>query len=199
MRIFCFSSDINLLNRWENILNKSYEVILIEDETLLASIENSIFIFSSCSKLNQKQILDLKKRENKILVLERVPNLSNAKIYLSLKIDGYGNSIMSEPYLIAAVKAIMENHIFLLPKIATELFRDISDYKIGDSKNSILDTLTKSEKKVAYLLKDGYKNQEICDELNISINTVKKHIKSIYEKLNIQDRATFMKLFLVNN
>ena len=84
MRIFCFSSDINLLNRWENILNKSYEVILIEDETLLASIENSIFIFSSCSKLNQKQILDLKKRENKILVLERVPNLSNAKIYLSL-------------------------------------------------------------------------------------------------------------------
>ena len=106
---------------------------------------------------------------------------------------------MSEPYLIAAVKAIMENHIFLLPKIATELFRDISDYKIDDSKNSILDTLTKSEKKVAYLLKDGYKNQEICDELNISINTVKKYIKSIYEKLNIQDRATFMKLFLVNN
>ena len=81
MRIFCFSSDINLLNRWENILNKSYEVILIEDETLLASIENSIFIFSSCSKLNQQQILDLKKRENKIVYVRGICCLSNVIIY----------------------------------------------------------------------------------------------------------------------
>ena len=42
----------------------------------------------------------------------------------------------------------------------------------------------------------GYKNIEISEELNISINTVKKHIKNIYTKLNVSDRVSFLKLVM---
>ena len=38
-------------------------------------------------------------------------------------------------------------------------------------------------------------NINISDELNISINTVKTHIKHIYEKLNVKDRLSFAGLF----
>ncbi|TXD48365.1 helix-turn-helix transcriptional regulator [Polaribacter sp. IC073] len=31
-------------------------------------------------------------------------------------------------------------------------------------------------------------NKEIADKLNISVNTVKFHVKNIYEKLNIKSR-----------
>ncbi|WP_198304797.1 helix-turn-helix transcriptional regulator [Arcobacter vandammei] len=196
MKIFCFSRDINLLTRWGNILKNSYEIVVLEDEKDILNLENSIFIFSSCSSIKFSTIKELKSKNNKILVLERVPTLQNAKLWLAQKVDGYGNSLMNLVFFKSSIESIKTNHIWLLPKIATELFRDISDYKIDDSKNSILENLTNSEKRVAYLLKDGYKNQEICEELNITINTVKKHIKNIYDKLNIQDRAAFMKLFL---
>ncbi|WP_390881745.1 helix-turn-helix transcriptional regulator [Aliarcobacter cryaerophilus] len=39
-------------------------------------------------------------------------------------------------------------------------------------------------------------NIEISEELNISINTVKKHIKNIYTKLNVSDRVSFLKLVM---
>ncbi len=196
MKIFCFCNDINLISRWKNILNDNFELIVFDDERDILNIENSIFIFSSCSNIKITNIKELKKKSNKILVLDRVPNLQSAKQWLSYKVDGYGNALMSISFFNSAINTISNDHIWLLPKIATELFRDIADYKIDDSKNSILENLTLSEKKVALLLKDGYKNQEICDELDITINTVKKHIKNIYDKLNIQDRASFLKLFL---
>mgnify|MGYP000370192932 CR=1 FL=1 len=40
-----------------------------------------------------------------------------------------------------------------------------------------------------------YTNTNISQELNVSINTVKTHIKHIYEKLNVKDRLSFAALF----
>ena len=51
------------------------------------------------------------------------------------------------------------------------------------------------EKKIAKLLKTGYTNMNISEELDISINTVKTHVKHIYEKLNVKDRLSFAGLF----
>ena len=55
--------------------------------------------------------------------------------------------------------------------------------------------LTKTEKIIARLLQHAYTNTNISDELNISINTVKTHVKHIYEKLNVKDRLSFAGLF----
>lgn len=54
-------------------------------------------------------------------------------------------------------------------------------------KNSI-DRLSIREKEVFDLITKGKSNKEISDELNISVNTVKFHLKNIYEKLNIKSR-----------
>lgn len=49
-------------------------------------------------------------------------------------------------------------------------------------------TLSKREKEIFDLITVGKSNKEISNELHISINTVKFHIKNIYEKLNIKSR-----------
>lgn len=54
---------------------------------------------------------------------------------------------------------------------------------------SALDVLTEREREVLALLSQGMTNQEIADTLIISINTVKRHLKAVFEKLDIHTRA----------
>ena len=53
---------------------------------------------------------------------------------------------------------------------------------------SALHALSIQERKVFDLVYQGMSNQEIADELNIGLSTVKSHVSSIYSKLNIKSR-----------
>ncbi len=53
----------------------------------------------------------------------------------------------------------------------------------------ILNPLTEREYEVLKLIGDGLSNQDIADELFVSISTVKKHINHIYSKLNVDSRT----------
>lgn len=48
--------------------------------------------------------------------------------------------------------------------------------------------LSKQEQKVLTVLAGGQMYKEIAAELNISINTVKKHLKNVYRKLEVTNR-----------
>jgi len=62
--------------------------------------------------------------------------------------------------------------------------------KMRTSKGQPLhDMLTEREKEVLLLMADGRSNQEIADELFISLKTVKVHVSNILGKLEVQDRT----------
>ncbi len=52
-----------------------------------------------------------------------------------------------------------------------------------------IDELTKREREVLISLSDGRLYKEIAVDHNISIDTVKKHCKNIYRKLNLRNRT----------
>ncbi len=54
--------------------------------------------------------------------------------------------------------------------------------------------LTRREKTILQMLMSGRENADICDELAISANTLKKHILNIYRKLGIKNRVQLFKL-----
>lgn len=57
--------------------------------------------------------------------------------------------------------------------------------------------LTEKEKQILSLVSKGYLYKEIACELNNSINTIKQHIRHIYEKLHVQNKAEAInKIFL---
>jgi DNA-binding NarL/FixJ family response regulator len=57
--------------------------------------------------------------------------------------------------------------------------------------------LTEKERQILKLVSKGYLNKEIAHELNNSINTIKQHIRHIYEKLHVQNKAEAInKIFL---
>ena len=195
-KTYLLSDDLLLIGRWMRLIN--HETNIVENLEDLHNIMNSILLVNSsiCKDISPKFINDFIKNKNQILVLDNVPNLINAKRFLSLGIQGYGNTLMTTSYLNSAIETISNNYIWLIPQITTQLLKDItekSDSKIDEEE--LFENLTKTEKKIAILLKNAYTNINISDELNISINTVKTHIKHIYEKLNVKDRLSFASLF----
>lgn len=56
-------------------------------------------------------------------------------------------------------------------------------------KPSVLAVLTEREREVLELLAEGLTNQQIGERLFISLNTVKRHLKAVFEKLEVSNRA----------
>lgn len=57
--------------------------------------------------------------------------------------------------------------------------------------------LTEKERQILNLVSKGFLYKEIAFELNNSINTIKQHIRHIYEKLHVQNKAEAVnKIFL---
>lgn len=54
---------------------------------------------------------------------------------------------------------------------------------------SALEALTERERETLELLAEGLTNQQIAEALFISPNTVKRHLKAVFEKLNVNNRA----------
>ena len=50
-------------------------------------------------------------------------------------------------------------------------------------------SLTAREEETLLLLTKGYSNKEIADKLGLSIETVRSHLKHIYEKMHVRSRA----------
>lgn len=55
--------------------------------------------------------------------------------------------------------------------------------------HSELSRLSLREQELLRILSLGYRYKEIADQLNISIETVRTHIRNIYEKLQVQSRT----------
>lgn len=69
----------------------------------------------------------------------------------------------------------------------------------GNNKIS-LDGLSNTELNILRLVSEGKTNQEIADNLFISVYTVKKHISNIFKKLRIKSRIDTRKYKeLINN
>jgi len=61
--------------------------------------------------------------------------------------------------------------------------------------NDALSPLSQREVEILRLLAAGHAYKQIADDLSISINTIRTHIKRIYEKLHVHSRTEAIRLF----
>lgn len=67
--------------------------------------------------------------------------------------------------------------------------RILADTREASLSSNELSVLTDREREVLDLLAQGLTNKEIAEKLVITTNTVKRHLKAIFEKLNVHTRA----------
>lgn len=91
--------------------------------------------------------------------------------------------------LVTVIKSTYEGASWLDPVIA-KIVLDKFVSNIGKFvKNDTPSDLTEREAEVLSQIAKGYSNQQISDNLYISLNTVKTHIKNIFQKLEVEDRT----------
>ena len=190
----------NLKRDYEKMKNSliDYDLKNIENrEELLTLKENIIIINTSVNLEKEEETIEiLLENRNKILILESTPKLINAQNWLLLGVHGYGNSMMNDIYLKSAIQTINNGLTWLIPDITMEILSKLNSDSLNQK--NVLNQLSKAEQQVAILLKDGLSNTKISEELKLSINTVKSHIKNIYLKLDVKDRFSFVNLLNKN-
>ena len=190
----------NLKRDYEKMKNSliDYDLKNIENrEELLTLKENIIIINTSVNLEKEEETIEiLLENRNKILILESTPKLINAQNWLLLGVHGYGNSMMNDIYLKSAIQTINNGLTWLIPDITMEILSKLNSDSL--KQKDVLIQLSKAEQQVAILLKDGLSNTKISEELKLSINTVKSHIKNIYLKLDVKDRFSFVNLLNKN-
>jgi DNA-binding NarL/FixJ family response regulator len=188
MQIILYSNDINLLSHWEKALRgESYRSV--DEITELEDIKDSIIIinYEACERDCESFLKQSHEHGNRILLLDRVPDLNRAKRVLKFGALGYGNALMRSHFILSALDALREGMIWLYPELTSQLILELPE---SEEKNNeaVLQKLTSREKEVALLLKEGLTYNEIGQRLDISARTVKAHAQAIYKKLEVSDR-----------
>lgn len=100
--------------------------------------------------------------------------------------DAYCIKGTSMTGLLTAIAAAVEGALYLDPQIARQAV-DCFSPQAPKSRNQV--QLSCREREVLELIVAGKSNPEIADRLYLSISTVKTHIRSIMNKLAVNDRV----------
>lgn len=84
--------------------------------------------------------------------------------------------------------ALMEVHKGGSPMSSHIARKIVTSFHTSET-NSVLKKLSDREKQILDLLSKGYRYKEIADQLFLSTETVRTHIRNIYEKLQVNSRT----------
>ncbi|HZG15357.1 MAG TPA: response regulator transcription factor [Candidatus Bathyarchaeia archaeon] len=126
--------------------------------------------------------------------------------------SGYLLKDMGTTDLVEAVRVVARGGAYIHPKVTGKLideFRRLSEQEemyerapISDESISVdptlIDSLTRREREVLQLMAEGKSNRAIGEFLFISEKTVKNHVSSILQKLNVQDRTQAVVISIKN-
>jgi DNA-binding NarL/FixJ family response regulator len=113
----------------------------------------------------------------------------NERIFGALKAgaNGYLLKRADPADILLAIQEVKQGGAPMSSQIARLVVRSFRD-----TQRSVPDTaenLSQGEERILQQLSKGYSNKEIADRLSISVNTVRSHLRNIYDKLHVRSRA----------
>ena len=199
MKTILFSSNMDIVDEWEKIHN------IIDSETCydfrslkekLESFEESVLIVdydTVAQELNK--LIFSNSLPQKVIVLERVPELVTGKMLISRGIKAYGNSRMLHPHFKQMLQTVVESKVWTYPQLTSSLINLKKKTSLSEESLELINNrLSQKEKETIHLVLQGFTNDAIANELNITTRTVKAHVSSIFSKLHVNDRIALILL-----
>ncbi len=100
--------------------------------------------------------------------------------------DGYILKKTSPEKILEAIQQVYEGGAALTPMVAKQVLALFQPQKAANESPT---NLTPREKEILSLITQGMTTMSIADSLFISLQTVRNHIKNIYEKLQVHSKA----------
>ena len=104
--------------------------------------------------------------------------------------NGYLLKEISVEEVAEAIRAVVQGQSLISPSMASKLLNEFNSLarKAEERQQYPAPALTSRELEVLKLVAKGMSNREIADQLYISENTVKNHVRNILEKLHLHSR-----------
>lgn len=97
--------------------------------------------------------------------------------------------------VIASIHAAMKGELRCSPRVGAFLLERVATLAARSSTVGPTDLLTSRQIKILELLEAGQSNKEIARTLNIEVATVKNHVHSILDRLNVSKRGQAAALY----
>jgi two-component system, NarL family, nitrate/nitrite response regulator NarL len=199
--ILILSTRPVLADNWKAALSSAHDVFVVthaENVPELARNHNAamIIIDAEHQTLDQAPLSQLKNSGLKTLILGNNWSEDEQINALVTGVSGYCESEAANTLLLRATNSILQGDIWiqrhLVPKVIGTLVNLNNARTVQvEKKHSIeknLQSLTNRELDVAKMVQTGESNKMIANLLNISERTVKAHLTSIFQKLDVRDR-----------
>jgi DNA-binding NarL/FixJ family response regulator len=162
-----------------------------ELELLAAASPNMVLLdMASHNDLGQLHAMRRLLPETRIVVLGAAESEELIIGCAEAGVSGYVEAQAGVVELIEVVHAAMRDEVVCSPRLAAALLRRIG--AIGSTTmrtDSAIDRLTRRELEILDLIDDGLSNKEIAQSLQIQLGTVKTHVHSVLDKLEVQRRS----------
>jgi DNA-binding NarL/FixJ family response regulator len=196
VKILIIEDNVYARTAWESALSQE------EDFVVLASL-------SSCEEAIESELI---KKSNVVLLdigLKGISGIQGAEIIssindkvliimISIQDDdksifgslqagaiGYLHKSVSPDELIDAIRLALKGGSPMTPQIARRVLKSFHKFKPAHEE----DNLTEKEITILNMLSEGKSYKKISEEMYLSVDGVKYHIRSIYEKLHVHSRA----------
>ncbi len=207
--IIISSETPNQAERWASILSKEHKTKVLHDlnkvsEKTAHDTVNLVVIDAKLLDSSLSSLVSLAQLNLKVLVIGQSWSDDKQIEALASGCSGYCEMDTTDQLLLKAANHLLTGDIWiqrhLIPRLINALAELSGDLRKNrhhqkDIENK-LTLLSKRELDVAELIKTGESNKVIAAKLNISERTVKAHLTSIFNKLEIPDRlhlALFLK------
>lgn len=194
MRIVIIEEQIGVLKTYREVINNSSAHKVIGEfrnhKSAVTELEylNPDIIITDIAVSGIQGIEYIKEMvpKSKILVVTMAENTKY--VFETLRAGATG--FITKTY----IKQQITEALIKLSNGGAPLSDTISRLVVESFQQKKFDQLTNRENEVLFILSQGKSYSKIAEELYVSINTIKMHVRNIYEKLQVTNRDEIIKL-----
>lgn len=179
-----FNSSISQYEIADDVSNGNDCIEAIKNNKVDIVLLDLLFADMDCFQLF-KQIKKINSKIKVVIFTEDKSNTNLIKAY-DMDFDGYILKTISFNELLSTLNTISGGVKYIDPDILPTLNKKLLERDIHEE---LLGKLTKRETQILINVANGFSNKEIAAECNISERTVKNHLSSIFQKIEVADRT----------
>jgi len=192
--IYLFSKKRSVLNYWSTHIAPIYEVeMFYQLKKLYDTVEKNpvsiiFFDYDGEPEIAKELLTYFENNENApfVMIFNSHPLFSDGIELIRYGAKAFMNTYSAPQNLNQAIKAVLAGNIWLYPEFIQMMIKQTIFSQIKNI--DILNKLSSREYELAQMVKLGMSNKEIAKNANITEQTVKTHLKTIYEKLGVGTR-----------
>ncbi|MBW4602977.1 MAG: response regulator transcription factor [Calothrix sp. FI2-JRJ7] len=129
----------------------------------------------------------------RVLALSAFDNDTQVTGMLAAGADGYCLKTIEWEQLVAVIQLILQGGAYLDPQIAQKVARmlkpSVENTEVSESESLQQAIVSNREREILKLIAKGNSNQEIANQLHLSLGTVKSYVRMVLNKLSVDDRV----------